>query len=183
MHKRALVNQSLYAVESLDRDRVLLAVRVKDIVEKDPEFTVDEFLEMRVAPDDIWSYSLKERDENDVLREVEGVPGYVGFGETLLLVLKENIINVGRAHEHVLTALQDLATDYDQFNAEYQKYIDMLRKDYPELRFAADSEKNDAAKEQKRQESRQDSQDSAGLSRSKDRGTPSEDGHKNSVEG
>lgn len=120
MRKSALKNLQIYAVESFDRDdRLIFALRVDDILARDPEFDVDELLIYRNQRDELWTQKIRNRDGE----VIEGVhPGYISLGEAMLAVYGTDIASAGR-HEVTVRALADLYEDIDFYVDEYAEAI------------------------------------------------------------
>lgn len=115
MRKSALRNLQIYVAESFDRDRLVFALRVDDILDRDPDFEVDELLIFRKQRDDLWTQEVRNRD--GVV--VDGVrPGYVSLGEAMLSAYGVDIASAGR-HEVTVRALTDLYEDVDFYIGEY----------------------------------------------------------------
>lgn len=119
MRKSVLKNLQIYVAESFDRDRLVFALRVDDILARDPEFEVDELLIYRNQRDDLWTQEVRNRDGEIV----EGVhPGYISLGEAMLAVYGTDIASAGR-HEVTVRALTDLYEDIDFYVDEYADAI------------------------------------------------------------
>lgn len=128
MRKSELQNLQIYVTESFDRDRAILALRLDDILDKDPDFEVDELLVYRKQRDDLWTQDV--RDKDGVL--VEGVrPGYVAVSDMLLAVYEKNVASVGR-QEVLVRVLTDLYEDADFYIDEYAEVARRLV-DIPEV--------------------------------------------------
>lgn len=119
MRKSVLKNLQIYVAESFDRDRLVFALRVDDILDRDPGFEVDELLIYRKQRDDLWTQEVRNRD--GVI--IEGVhPGYISLGDAMLAVYGTEIASAGR-HEVVVRALTDLYEDVDFYIDEYADAI------------------------------------------------------------
>lgn len=116
MRKSALRNLQIYVAESFDReDRLVFALRVDDILKRDPDFEVDELLIFRKKRDDLWTQEVRNREG----KIVEGVrPGYISLGEAMLAAYGVDIASAGR-HEVTVRALTDLYEDADFYIGEY----------------------------------------------------------------
>lgn len=145
MRKSELQNLQIYVTESFDRNRAILALRLDDILDKDPEFEIDELLVFRNRRDDLWTQDVRNKD--GVL--VEGVrPGYVAVSDMLLAVCGKNVASVGR-QEVLVRALTDLYEDVDFYVGEYAEVVRRLG-DIPEV-----AEQVRADEERKREEAEQ----------------------------
>ena len=120
MRKSVLKNLQIYVAESFDRDdRLVFALRVDDILARDPEFDVDELLIYRKQRDDLWTQEVRNRDGEII----EGVhPGYISLGDAMLAVYGTEIASAGR-HEVTVRALTDLYEDVDFYIDEYAEAI------------------------------------------------------------
>lgn len=129
MRKSALRNLQIYVAESFDReDRLVFALRVDDILKRDPDFEVDELLIFRKKRDDLWTQEVRNRDGEIV----EGVrPGYISLGEAMLAAYGVDIASAGR-HEVTVRALTDLYEDVDFYIGEYADAVRGLV-DIPEV--------------------------------------------------
>lgn len=148
MRKSALRDVPVYAAESLDRDRLLFALRVDDILQRDPDFDLDELLIYRNKRDDLWTQEIRDKNGNTV----EGVvPGYVSIGDMLLGIYGTNVAQAGR-HDVIIRAFADLYWDKDSYIDDVAEVIDGLA-DIDEVASAIEA---DIAEEKEKQDQRRE---------------------------